>query len=767
VLDLNEVRLDISAFADDADDVVIEDSGRILFMRNGHDVDCRFKPGDDSSPDVVVMPDGSKITYSKFLTHELARMEILAQKFLDSRRAVPFFVDGDAIVNRPGEAVRRDSSRTLLHQECTDAPAFASRVAFLTADAGHGKTALLRHYQHQVAADFIGGKCSFLFWHVDLQGRQLLRLSEALMGDLAELRHSGLWMPGVIRLMQRRKLVLGIDGFDELSAEQGDADALGALTSLVDQLQGRGIIVAAARRTFFDAEDYAMKTALVRRSLASACHFDQLGLLPWGEPEAKRYLSLVEIEGRRFDDPDASYASILQALGGDASHPMLARPFLVSQMAKALLTTQLRPDDFITSETDPMSGVAAVVKAFIRREVAEKWIFPDTGEPYLTQDQHFELLATVAEEMYRSQKDRLRLDTVETLAAILMDQWGIPAGRQAQIMEMIRSHVLLVLPPDAQSNFRSFDHPEFRDFFVAQALRGHVIAAMTLGGAEQLARFLTYAPLSDGTAAYVSGMVERVPGGVARAVESLCARVRDEWRPTHLQTNAGTLVASLLNGVAFDETVSVEGPLVMSSLVLENSRLENVRFSGCHFVNLSLRGAHWREVVIQGSDISELRVDRSSSHFTNVVLDRTRVSCVKVSVDGEEDEREYSPARIASLLASFGIDSDAHQPVLEGVEAAEDHDSWRLARKFLSLFSRSTTVTDRMLMSKFHNGGSVAFLEEAVIPLMIQHDLVEERPWRGGGSGRVWALRRSLDEILSAVDRSTDPASQFWRELAA
>lgn len=766
MLDFDEVRLDVSAFADDADDVAIEDSGRILFMRNGYEVDCQLIPSDDDSPDIVRMSDGSSITYGRFLTHELARMDILAQKFLDSRKAIPFFVDGDATVNRPGEALRSGSSRTLLHEECTNAPAFASRVAFLTADAGHGKTALLRHYQHQVAADFQRGTSSFLFWHVDLQGRQLLRLSEALMGDLAELRHSGLWMPGVIRLLQRRKLVLAIDGFDELSAEQGDTDALGALTSLVDQLQGRGIIVAAARRTFFDAEDYAMKTALVRRSLASACHFDQLGLLPWGEPEAKRYLSLVETEGRRFDDPDSSYAAILQALGGDTRHPMLARPFLVSQMAKALLTTQLRPDDFITTETDPMSGVATVVKAFIRREVSEKWIFPDTGESYLTQDQHFELLATVAEEMYRSQKDRLRLDTVETLAAILMDQWEIPASRHAQIMEMIRSHVLLVLPPDAQSNFRSFDHPEFRDFFVAQALKGHLVAAMTSAGAEQLARFLTYAPLSDGTAAYVSGMVDRAPNDVARAIESLCARVRDEWRPTHLQTNAGTLVANLFDGVAFADTMSVDGPLVMSSLVLENSHVQNVRFNGCHFVNLSLRGACWREVVIEGSEINELRVDRSNSHFESVVLDRTRVSCVKVSVDGEEDEREYSPSRISSLLASFGIESDGRQPVLEGVEAVEDHESWRLARRFLNLFSRSTTVTDHMLMGKFHNGGSVAYVEEVVIPLMVTHDLLEERPWRGGGSGRVWALRRSLDEILSAVDRSKDPANQFWRALA-
>lgn len=768
MLSLDEVRQDVSAFADDADDVAIDESGRILFVRNGIDIDCRVKLGNGDVPDSVIMQDGTVIPYGKFLTHELARLDVMANKLIESRPTVPFFVDGDANVSRPGEASQRDSSSLILDEECSDAPAFASRVVFLTADAGHGKTALLRHYQHEIALAFRRGSSSFLFWHVDLQGRQLLRLSEALMGDLGELRHSGLWMPGIIRLMQRRKLVLAVDGFDELSAEQGDADALGALTSLVDQLEGSGVIVAAARRTFFDAEDYATKTALVKRSLASPTHFDQIELLPWGSDEAKKYLEVVDVKGARFQNPQEKYDEILGALGGDAQHPMLSRPFLLSQMARALLTSQLTPEDFVTTDADPMSGVAAVVKAFIKREVTEKWIFPDTLAPYLNEEQHFELLASVAEEMYRSQKDRLRLDTIETLAAILMEQWKIAPGRQPQIMDMVRAHVLLVLPSDLQSSFRSFDHPEFRDFFVAQALRGHLAATMMGGAPELLTRFLSYAPLSDSTARYVCGMVERDAESVATAVEALSSRVREEWRPTHLQSNAGTLVASMLDGIEFPEPVVIEGPLVFSSLVLENSRISNARFVGCHFVNLSLRGARWRDVVIEGSEISELRVDRTTSQFDDVALERTRVLCLKVAMEGEEDERQYAPQRITSLLSSLGIDSGLSQPALEGVDpAGEDHESWRLGRKFLSLFSRSTTVTDHMIMNKFHGGPSANFVLHQIIPRLDAADLIEERPWRGGGTGRVWALRRSLDEILSAVDRPRDPASQFWSELKA
>ena len=89
------------------------------------------------------------------------------------------------------------------------------------------------------------------------------------MGDLADLRLSGLWMPAVIRLMRRGALVVGVDGFDELAAEQGGADALGALASLVSQLGGHGAVVAASRRTFFDTDDYLRRGGLVRRRPAA------------------------------------------------------------------------------------------------------------------------------------------------------------------------------------------------------------------------------------------------------------------------------------------------------------------------------------------------------------------------------------------------------------------------------------------------------------------------------------------------------------------
>lgn len=221
----------------------------------------------------------------------------------------------------------------MLTAECAEGSPFATRVVFITADAGQGKTILLRQYQRAQAEAFLAGTSASLFWHVDLQGRQLVRLSEALMGDLGDLRVTGLWMPAILKLIQWRVIVLAIDGFDELAAEQGSTDALGALAMLVRQLDGHGVVVAASRRTFFDTEDYLTRAGLLRRSVAAACEFDQIALDPWSPVEVRKFFETFELNGKGLDDPSGTLTALVSELGGDGQHPMLTRPFLVSQLA--------------------------------------------------------------------------------------------------------------------------------------------------------------------------------------------------------------------------------------------------------------------------------------------------------------------------------------------------------------------------------------------------------------------------------------------------
>jgi hypothetical protein len=65
----------------------------------------------------------------------------------------------------------------------------------------------------------------------DTQGRSFVRLEEAVAGELGQLRVSGMFYSGVIRLIRRGLLAIAIDGFDELLAEVGSGEAYSARSS--------------------------------------------------------------------------------------------------------------------------------------------------------------------------------------------------------------------------------------------------------------------------------------------------------------------------------------------------------------------------------------------------------------------------------------------------------------------------------------------------------------------------------------------------------
>src|SRR5262249_44351871 len=161
--------------------------------------------------------------------------------------------------------------------------------------------------------------------------------------------------------------------------------------------------------------------------------------------------------------------------------------------------------------------------------------------------------ADVAEEMFRSQRDRLELDVIETLSTLLLEEWGVDPSRRQQVSEMVRMHVLLTTPPDGDHRVRTFDHPEFRDWFTAYALREQVTGLAANEGGTQLGELLSAAQMTDATAKYVCALIDRDPLFVRAAIGRLSSLVEREWRPTYLQSNVGTLVPFLIDGVNFEE----------------------------------------------------------------------------------------------------------------------------------------------------------------------------------------------------------------------
>ena len=389
VITFDTIREDIEAFADDTGEVVIDRmASKVLFVRNGKELEFKILVDDHAIKNIEF--DGVEIPYTQFLTKNVANLDLLAERLVSKRQGIDAFINSPATLDSLNkENSSNGKALDLITSECSEANPFNSKVVFITADAGHGKTALLRQFQNTQAKKYLKGESSFLFWHIDLQGRQLLRLSEALMGDLGELRIPSLWMQSLIRLMKHGKLVIGIDGFDELAAEQGSNDALGALALLLNQLGNNGTLVAASRRTFFNTDDYLKRSKLIQGKAENLCMFNQINLEDWGQEEAEEYLF-----NKGIDNPSKVYKEACNQLGKQKNHPILSRPFLLSQLANALVKYDITTAEFIggmSNPHDPKKGVNSIIEALVKREVTDKWKAKDTGEPYLNESQHIKL----------------------------------------------------------------------------------------------------------------------------------------------------------------------------------------------------------------------------------------------------------------------------------------------------------------------------------------------------------------------------------------
>jgi len=759
-MNMDDIEADLAAFADDDDDFELDEAGVLIMRRGGRDILAQIQIGPDGVAQVEMAD--KTMSYRSFLMRELGQLDVLATRLIDKRPGVNAFVNAAARTESASYLTPSDSDALgALGTQCTGGLGFQSRVCFLTADAGHGKTALLREHQANTAAAFLAGKSPYLFWHIDLQGRQLLRLAEALMGDLAELRVAGLWMPAIIRLIQYRALVLAIDGFDELAAEQGGSDALGALATLVQQMSGRGVIVAASRRTFFDTGDYVRRSARVGKVVAEPCEFNQITLLDWNRAEAIEYLSKIEVEGSSFPDAERTLSEIVHALGGSTAHPLVTKPFLLSQIARGLLTYDVTPTDFIRPLTELQSGVANVVEAFVKREVTSKWVSRETGEPYLTEEQHISLLGDVASEMHLAGKDRLPLDLIDTVAALRLDEWGIPQDKQRQVMEMVRMHALL-RPPDGSAQYRMFDHPEFRDYFLAVSLRNH-LASMEDGNTGAATAQLSIAMLSDSVARYVRGTL---PAGanVSAIASHLASACDQQIRSTFLPTNAGTFIPTLLSDRSGDEAVNVKGRVVFSSLVFEETKLRNIRFEGALLVNVSLRGVDWASLSFDRCSMGELRI-YETTRVDAVSLVDCEVDAVIRHVGGSVVETAYAPSRIRQLLRQSGFDLAGSEPADN--PTLPDSAEVTAARRFFQCFSRSSTVTTEIIERRFKGEGEAKWVAGQLIPLLEHHGVLEEKQWRGKGSKTLWGIRQPVAMVLAGEDDVSGPMAALWNALRA
>lgn len=760
-----EIKKDFLAFADDDSDVLFESTGEVMFYKNGTEQLCKIITCTEGTTTVEYQ--GEKFPYRTFIAKHLAKLDLFARKILEKRKGLKEFVDSPAIL-QSGLSTKNDKALKLLQQECDEFLEFGSKINFITADAGHGKSILLKQFQAIQAQRYIDGESKYIFWHVDLQGRDLVRLGEAIMFDLGELRLPGLYYPSIINLIQKRFIILAIDGFDELAAEIGGTKAVSSLSSFVNEMAGQGTLIAASRRTFFDTHDYLKRTSMLKSNVPFDINFNELKLQDWSKDEVIIYFKNLE-----FENPLATYDAILVEVH-EENHPILTRPFLLAKLTSAIEDDLSLLSKFFNRDGNKNESVSFIVESFTKREV-DKWkgIDGKTGKPYLTFDQHIHLLSTIAKEMWEAKKDFVSIEEIELYTVLLFDEWDIEEDLRNVILRITGSHAFLIPVNDTKINARKFDHEEFKNYFLARALAELINSSLSSNNYNNLKRFLYIEQLPDSVAMYCFNYVNNLNENVHKLINGFKELINSEWKPSYLQFNIGTLFPFMIDKIEFKEQISFDCKVNYSSLIFENKKISNVNFEYGTFINISLRDTILENINFKNCDFNDIKIEQSSRIiFKNVIFDNCVVNSISLINNGEVTEVAFSPTRIYELLNVEGISVvDSNNQLNNDDKKLKENSEFKKALiKFILKFNRVIIQYEKSMHSLKYLGNYTEIVIDEVIPLCLEHGIITfvETKNSKQAASKAWRLLIDIEELLKHDGLNNgSKLSNFWEDVNA
>jgi hypothetical protein len=754
--EIREIRADVAAFADNEENVLVE-KGTIVFERDRQLFSCQLSEPAPGKIDIEY--GGRKMPYFSFLAEELGRLPILAHAIQQKRPDVDPYVDTKASLTDPLGKILNEHASGLetLRARCEEVVPGETRLIFLTGDAGEGKTALLRRLTRKCTDDYIQKRSHWFLLHIDTQGRSFVRLEEAVAGELGQLRVSGLFYSGVIRLIKRGLLAIAIDGFDELLAEVGSGEAYSGLGAFLRQLYGSGTVVAAARSAYFEAENYTAQSKLLSSLTDVQVSIEQMRLEKWHRKETIFFFENFRgADGSTILHPEGLYEELEDLLG--PNHVILQRPFLVQQMAKILAAPSASAKDVIQDiGQDIQQVVPNVIRAFLKREVEEKWRDP-SGQPYLTADQHIHLLAAVAEEMWTQSRSSLPVEMVQLVAETVVDEFGVLTSRRVQILERVKAHAFL--PAAARrTDERAFDHEEFWNYFLAARLV-ELLKARDKGG---LYRFLDRRSLPAITARWATVIEGWTPDQARDLITLLSDMCAGELRSGYMKQNAGLAAGGLArvanHGAKFD-SMYFEGE------IFKAGRLEDSIFNKCVFNDIVLTDSYWAGCNFRDCQI--LGVAVRNTHLQDCAFDE-RCSVVGVlQGDGTDGEfRTYVPETCEQILAACGAKFPKSETLFDKKPLSPVPEPRRRAlEKFLRIFERNTGAVQTVIQLKL--GQRLHVFEKEVLPSLIKYGAIRETTYRGRGGQNRYELYFPVETILQAEDPNSSAPAQliaFWQEL--
>jgi hypothetical protein len=740
----------LTSFADSPADVDFK-KGRLLVQIRDELISAEI---DQREGTIYVTENGARQTAYRWLVERIAKLPQLADRILSYVEDPEFFViphgklDDELGEATTDQAVKVENAFSAATMVLNRRSAGASSVLYLTSDAGEGKTTLINYMARKQAEAFKTKKSDWLLVPVPLGGRSFLRFDDVVVGALVNrLRFQFFYYDAFLELVRLGVVVPAFDGFEEMFVESSSGEALSALGNLVRNLESSGSVFIAARKAYFEYRSFATQAKLFDAVGQDAVSFSRLGLDRWTRGQFLQYAS-----NRKVPHAIELYEAVAERLG--PGHPVLSRAVLVKRLL-----------DVASDETDlgkllekfgqaPQDYFYEFVNAIIEREVREKWIdrSGEPAQPLLTVEEHHSLLSFLAQEMWVNNSEVLKADMIEMVADLFSESVNKPPIISRQISERLKQHSLITNTDSAKLLF-GFDHEDFRQFFLGEAL-GRALAQQNNVEVLSMIRVGTLPSGTCNSAVETSKRLGRTPKNVIATLQQVSL---SDVPTSFTRENCGALTIRLADG-AGDLGLEVTA-MTFPTDAFRGRHLKNISFYNCYFQASSLARSILETVKFDSCEFDEL------DFADNTTISHVKLKdCIVHAVLSKEESRIFDPAAVGELLQESGFEFEM-PPAIRATNAPEPDEQLEVAERAFRMFLRATQLNDGVFKIKLGVKANI-FLND-IVPALLRVGVLEEVQYLGGGKQRRFRLAVPMKLIESAMSTSKGSFSGFVKQFGS
>jgi hypothetical protein len=746
-MDINTFKRVASSFADTKSDIEFH-KGEVAIQVGSNLISAKLSMKEGR---LWVEEAGYQEPAERWVVHRLARLPLLADRILSQISPEPFFVAPSASLLDRLDRVPDEhelSTNDALETAATvlaERPAGVCSILYLTSDAGEGKTTLINQLARAQAQQFKEKAADWLLIPISLGGRPFLRLDDVIVATLVNrLRFPGLFFEGFIELVRMGVIVPALDGFEEMFVQNASGEAVSALGNLIQTFSGAGSVLIAARKAYFEYRSFETQGRLFDALGKTQVSFARLSLHRWDKDKFLAYAARRGIENAHLIYNDI--ANILED-----NHPLLTRAVLVRRLLDVAASVEAR--DELLRQLSPSSFFSQFVRTIIKREAEEKWLdrSGDPPHPLLSVPEHEELLSMVAQEMWENQVDTLRHDLIETVAEVFCENKKKSLTETRQIVDRVKQHALLAQPDPAKLAF-GFDHEEFKNYYLGQALS----QTITNGSDTQIRALLRAGTLPDLAVETCSDQLA-ANDKWSNILTRLQSNTKLETRTSFVRENFGAIAMRLSQGR--NEPLLIEGA-VFPQDSLKNSALNQLSFVDCTFSGTSLAGVRLTKCRFERCEFERLEIAKEMA-VNEAVFSACTIHSISIA---DSDAVVFDPVRIQRRLeqAGFGF-PEAAGTAADDAALLEDDEEIVLTTRVLRAFLRKTEINEGVLRARLGRAASKFF--DVVFPELLKVGALQAVTYEGSGQQSRYRLMLRLTEIQDAISSCGGSFEKFIEAL--